>query len=388
MRTNSDVGSPSPFYRLKAPYKPTKPLSEEGYKAPVETWAQKAQKASRRYVMPPPMDLQENIELERESRLTTPAGARGTTGEKRDEHWRGGKPGQARGVRGTDDAGQGNKEDGRKQPSEDDPWATKATTPSQDESSSATADDEPDSGKQSQGVGEKMQFEDDNLQRADDAAEGSPTLRKTPTQIACQTEIRTEGQRGSADASTNSSGRGRTEPGAGKATQGEEEKAAGETDEGSPQKSGYTVDEKARSVGDGDHKDPVEKLAETKQTASAEEEAVEDSDPGGSAELKSTEPRSLECSDDSQLTVKSKQRSRALRRHNRLVAERHAKCKAEEAASEKAEAKEAKKDKSSTQDTPPKISWADDDEDEWAGFDPLPRATLEVRKEGEERKGG
>lgn len=383
VRTNSDVGSPSPFYRLKASYQPAKPLSEDVYKPAGETWAQRAQKASRRYVMPPPMDIQENIELERESRLTTPAGARGTTGAGRDEHWRGGKTGQANGVEESAALGQGSEEGEGKTSFVHESSTTKARVPSgKADSSSNRGDDESDGGIQSQGVGAETQGPADNFQSADDAAEGDPALRKIEIQTS---RSQRDSANTSVDPRSNVDNRDKgSETEGGNATQGEEQK-----DEGSAQKTTkYTVDEGARSAGSGDYKNPFGERDETIQTGPFKEEQVEESALGGSGELKSAEANSIEASDHNQLTVMSKQGSRSSRQNSRLVAERNAKAKAEDSVSEKLKAEELRGEKSSTQDTPPKISWADDEDDEWAGFESLSGTTPEFSKEGEERKGG
>ena len=101
----------------------------------------------------------------------------------------------------------------------------------------------------------------------------------------------------------------------------------------------------------------------------------------------------MEGSDDSQATVGFKARKRGSkarrnRREIRIAEERRASSVAEAAALQTDKTKELKEEKSNTETTPTKISWADDDEDEWAGFETLQETTPEVKMDGKDRKGG
>ena len=103
VRDNTDVGE-FQIVRTKGPYRPARGLGEDGYNAPpptpspADTWAQRARQRS---AQPSLMDRQASSESKRESTLTTSTGPRHVAGSKGDKRWRGGKPEEPGDVTGA-----------------------------------------------------------------------------------------------------------------------------------------------------------------------------------------------------------------------------------------------------------------------------------------------
>lgn len=103
VRDNTDVGE-FQIVRTKGPYRPARGLPEDGYNAPpptpspAETWAQRARERSAQASL---MDREASSESERESTLTICTGPRQIAGFDGDKGWRGGKPGEPGDVSGA-----------------------------------------------------------------------------------------------------------------------------------------------------------------------------------------------------------------------------------------------------------------------------------------------
>ena len=96
VRDNTDVGG-SQIVRTKGPYRPASDLPENGYNAPpptpspAETWAQRTRQRSSQTSL---MDRKASSESIRESTLTTCTGPRQVAGSGADKRWIGEKPGR------------------------------------------------------------------------------------------------------------------------------------------------------------------------------------------------------------------------------------------------------------------------------------------------------
>ena len=97
VRDDTDVGG-SQIVRTKGPYRPARDLPENGYNAPpptpspAETWAQRTRHRSSQASL---MDRKASSESNRESEFTTCTGPRQVAGSGGDNRWRGEKPGES-----------------------------------------------------------------------------------------------------------------------------------------------------------------------------------------------------------------------------------------------------------------------------------------------------